>query len=660
MDALTLQPDCPLPDDVPTLQGMVRQLLVELARLRGEADELRRKLDCALKHRFGQRSERTKPPSKQQDKQARRKRTPHGRGKLPEHLERREVVHDLTEAEKLCPCCGKLRECIGEQVAEQLDMEPIRFFVLRTVKKTYACRRCSLGAAQPDQPSQTDAPPAAEASPPVQPSRTTAPLTGNASQPVQPGQTPTPPASGAATPAPPSETVAPPASQEPQPEQPSQAVAPLASNQSLPMPPSQAVAPSASKESTPVQPSQTAAPPAGNPSPPGQPPAGGLAASARQEAQPVQLIQTAGPPQVGPIAKGLCGPGLLAHVITSKFADHIPLHRLAEQLSRSGVRIARSTLGGWLAGAADLLEPLYKLMKQRLLYSRVIHSDDTGVKLRVEGKDKTTKAHLWAYIGDADYPYVVYDFTADYSGEGPQEFLKGYKGYVQADALAQYEALFGPDKAKHVCCWAHARRKYVAAGEDDAIAKEAVARIGELYEIERELPELLPPADEPEKREQRQQREEERQKRRQERAGPKLEELKEWLQGQKKKVLKKSTLGQAIGYTLNNWEALKRYLEQGYLAIDNNLSERTLRAIAVGRNNWGVIGSEAAGQTAAILYTMVATCRHLHIDVFAYLRETLPRLFALGENPTAEQLQQWLPDRWLLRQKEKAPQATPG
>ena len=143
----------------------------------------------------------------------------------------------------------------------------------------------------------------------------------------------------------------------------------------------------------------------------------------------MQLIQTAGPPQVGPIAKGLCGPGLLAHVITAKFADHIPLHRLAEQVSRSGVKIACSTLGGWLARAADLLEPLYKLMKQRVLCSRMIHSDDTGVKLRVEGKDKTAKAHLWAYIGDADYPYVVYDFTADYSGEGPQTFLKGYKDY---------------------------------------------------------------------------------------------------------------------------------------------------------------------------------------------------------------------------------------
>ena len=122
----------------------------------------------------------------------------------------------------------------------------------------------------------------------------------------------------------------------------------------------------------------------------------------------------------------------------------------------------------------------------------------------------------------------------------------------------------------------------------------------------------------------------------------------------------KSPLGQAIGYALNNWEALERYLEQGYLAIDNNLSERTLRAIALGRNNWGVIGSETGGRTAAVLYTMVGTCKHLGIDPFAYLREALPGLFALGEKPTAEQLAEWLPDRWLLRRTREAPPASAG
>jgi transposase len=369
-----------------------------------------------------------------------------------------------------------------------------------------------------------------------------------------------------------------------------------------------------------------------------------------------QRFQTAGPAEVGPIAKGLCGPGLLAHAITAKFADHTPLHRLAGQLARSGVELAPSTLGGWLAAAAELLTPLYVLMHQRLLLSRVIHGDDTTVKLRIAGAKKTKKAHLWTCIGDADYPYVVFDFTADYTADGPNRFLKGYKGYFQADALAQYEGLYGEGKAKHVCCMAHARRKFVAAAEGGAgRANEALGLIGKLYAIERELPALLPPSDYPVDQQQRRQREESRRDGRRQEAEPILTELKEWLDEQRPTALPKTPLGQAIGYALNNWEALQRYVEQGYLAIDNNLSERTLRAIALGRNNWGVIGSETGGKTAAALYTMVGTCKHLGIDPFAYLKEALPGLFALGEKPTTEHLMEWLPDRWLLRRAREAP-----
>jgi transposase len=354
----------------------------------------------------------------------------------------------------------------------------------------------------------------------------------------------------------------------------------------------------------------------------------------------------------------LCGPGLLAHAITAKFADHTPLHRLAGQLARSGVDVAPSTLGGWLAAAAKLLTPLYVLMHQRLLLSRVIHGDDTTVKLRIAGAKKTKKAHLWACIGDADYPYVVFDFTADYTADGPNKFLKGCKGYFQADALAQYEGLYGEGKAKHVCCMAHARRKFVAAAEGGVErANEALALIRKLYAIERDLPPLLPPADDPVGQQQRRQREEHRRHIREQEAEPILTELKKWLDEQRPTALPKTPLGQAIGYALNNWKALKRYVEQGYLAIDNNLSERTLRAIALGRNNWGVIGSETGGKTAAVLYTMVGTCKHLGIDPFAYLKEALPGLFALGEKPKTEQLMEWLPDRWLLRRAREAPGA---
>jgi transposase len=519
LDVASLTVDSPLPQDVPTLHALIRQLLVELAKVRAENTELHGKLDAALKHRFGQRSERSKPREKTPEAKPPRQRDPHGRQSLPEHLERRVVLHDLTEAEKLCPCCGKPRVCIGEQATEQLDLEPARFFVLRSIKKTYTCQEC-------------------------------------------------------------------------------------------------------------------------NP----------------QEVPPEQRFQTAGPAEVGPIARGLCGPGLLAHSITAKFADHVPLHRLAGQLARWGVDIACSTLGDWMAQAACLLTPLYALLHQRLLLSRVIHSDDTGVKLRLVGAKKTQKAHLWAGIGDADYPYVVFFFTADYTADGPEEFFQGYKGYFQADALAQYEGLYGPGKAKHVCCLAHARRKFVAAAEGgDERASRAVELIGKLYASERELPPLLEPADEPAKQEQRRQREEQRWQKRQQQAKPILEELKKWLDQEKPKALPKSLLGKAIGYAVNNWEALCRYVEQGYLAIDNNLSERTLRAIALGRNNWGVIGSEKGGKTAAVLYTIVGTCKHLGIDPFAYLRELLPALFALGEKPSNEKLLDWLPDRWLLRRSQGAP-----
>jgi transposase len=299
---------------------------------------------------------------------------------------------------------------------------------------------------------------------------------------------------------------------------------------------------------------------------------------------------------------------------------------------------------------------LRPLMHQRLLLSRVLHGDDTSVKLRVPGRDRTRKAHLWVNIGDADYPYVVFDFTADHTAAGPTRFLQGYQGYLQADALAQYEGLYGPDQVLHVCCWAHARRKFVAAVEaGDQRGNAALDWIRQLYAIERELPPLLPPSDDPPAVAQRWQREEVRRALRQQQAEPVLVALKQWLDEHRPRALPKSPLGQAIGYALNHWEALQRYLARGYLSIDNNLSERGLRAIALGRNNWGVIGSEAGGKTAAVLYTVVGTCKHLGIDPFVYLREALPALFALGEKPTAEQLLEWLPDRWLLRRGRDSP-----
>jgi transposase len=518
LDPATLTVDMPLPDDVPTLHVWIRQLIALVVQQRQEIAEWRTKVDAALRQRYGRRSERRAvPPLEKEPKPGQA--APHGRNPLPENLERRTVTHDLTAAEKLCPCCGQPRVCIGEQTTEQLDMEPVRFFVRKTVKKKYACRHCDP-----------------------------------------------------------------------------------------------------------------------------------------QEVPAEQRFRTAGPAEVGPIARGLCGPGLLTYTITTRYTDHVPLHRLAGQLGRSGVTISCSTLGDWMAAAAALLMPLVVLLKARILLSRVIHGDDTPVKLRVPGQKKTSKAHLWVYIGDADYPYVVFAFTVDYTATGPAEFLKGYKGYLQADALAQYECLYGPGLVLHVCCMAHARRKFVAAAEGgEERADRPLELIGQLYAIERKLPPLLSPSDDEQEQQQRRQREEQRRLARERHSQPVLDKLKQWLDENKDKALPKSKLGQAIGYALNNWTALCRYVEQGYLAIDNNLSERTLRLIAMGRNNWGVFGSAAGGERAAVLYTITGTCKHLGIDPFAYLRELLPALFALGEKPTAEQLLPWLPDEWLRRRQAAAP-----
>jgi transposase len=345
---------------------------------------------------------------------------------------------------------------------------------------------------------------------------------------------------------------------------------------------------------------------------------------------------TAGPAVVGPIPKGLPGPGLLAHLVTCKYADHLPLHRLEGIVARSGVRLSRSTLCDWMASAAALVGPLVALMRKRLLRSRVVHTDDTSVPFLERGRDEARDGHLWVYIGDRDNPYVVFDFTAHYRRDGPEQFLKGYEGYLQADALAQYEGLFATGDVVHAACNAHARRRFVEAqASAPEEAEEALQYIRKLYKVERELAERFAPEDDAG-----------RQRYRSAQTAAVREEFHAWLTTQRARALPKSPLGEAVGYALSNWEALMRYTEQGYLAIDNNLSERALRQVVVGRTNWQFCGSEAGGRTAAALYSVVATCKHLGIDPFAYLREALPGLFALGDMPGQEALERWLPDVW--------------
>lgn len=502
-----------LPDDVPTLQKMVRQLYAEnaelraqLAELRAELAELRSRHDSLARRAYGRRSERSRKATARRDKKGESDKPPperhrHGRAPLPESLPRREVIHDLCDAEKACPDCGHQRRQIGRQVSEQLDYQPPRYSVLRTVRLSYACRRC------------------------------------------QPAEAPTP-----------------------------------------------------------------------------------------------RRVSTAGPATVGPIPKGLCGPGLLAYVLTSKFADHLPLHRLAGIIARSGVKIARSTLGGWVARSAELMRPLYDLMHRRILAGEMLFSDDTRSRYLVPGQDQSSRGYFWVGIGDSSAPYTVFDFTKGYSAkEGPQRFMAGFTGYLHADCLRQYDPIF-EGGARHVACWAHARRKFLDAGR---AGEAAVELIGELYRIEAGLPEPDTPESIRKRAEVRRGRSREV-----------LAGLKRWLTEQSPRALPKSPLGEAARYVLGRWQAFCRYTERGDLAIDNNLSERTLRQIAVGRGNWTFLGSASSGRSAAVHYTLVGSCRHLGLDPFAYLSEAMPAVHGLGEKPAEEELAEWLPDRWAARRQE--------
>jgi transposase len=329
-----------------------------------------------------------------------------------------------------------------------------------------------------------------------------------------------------------------------------------------------------------------------------------------------------------PIDKGLPGPGLLAHVAVSKYLDHLPLHRLERIFSRHGVELSRSTLCDWMAAAARLLVPLAEQMRQRVLQSRVIHTDDTPVPVLDGTRGSTRRARVWVYLGDRDHPYTVYDYTPTHARDGPVRFLGDYCGYLQADAFAGYDGIYATGRVVEVACWAHARRKFYDARTADAgRSHAALAWVRRLYDVEDQDKPLA---------------DAERVTLRQAESVPLLTAFCQWLTGQRQAVLPKSPMGQAISYALSNWPALCRYTEAGFLAIDNNASERALRGLAIGRKNWLFCGSDQGGRTAAVLGSVLVSSQRHRLDPFAYLRDVLTRL---PEHP-ADRLQELLPDRW--------------
>jgi transposase len=313
-----------------------------------------------------------------------------------------------------------------------------------------------------------------------------------------------------------------------------------------------------------------------------------------------------------PIEKGRPGPGLLAQVITAKYADHLPLNRQVDIFARHGVTLARQTLCDWVAAAADVLTPLYADLKARVLASRVIHTDDTVVPVLDHERPDTREGRLWVYVSDGHPATIVYDYTADRTRAGPRAFLGAFRGYLQADAYAGYDALYATGRVVEVGCWAHARRYFFdAKASDPGRALPALGFIQQLYVVEREVKS----ADA-----------ETRRTRRTEQAVPVLTRFRAWLDAQADRLLPKSPIGEAVGYARAQWAALTRYCEDGALAIDNNVSERALRAVVTGRKNWLFCGSDAGGERAAILYTVVATCKAHGIDPWAYMRDVLERI----------------------------------
>jgi transposase len=335
-----------------------------------------------------------------------------------------------------------------------------------------------------------------------------------------------------------------------------------------------------------------------------------------------------------PIEKSTAGASLLAQVIVAKTADHLPLHRQEKIFERHGVDISRKTMGGWLAQCADLLKPLYGSMKEVLFQSKVIGTDDTSVKV-LDGKLPFARTgRIWPYSGDAAHPVILYDYTATRERAGPEEFLKGYRGYLQADAYGGYDAFF-KDPARgliEVGCWAHARRYFHKALESDqARMGPALLLIAQLYRVEKQA-RLLGSA--------------ERLGLRQLQSQPILEKLRNYLLETQVEVLPKSPEGRAVRYTLKNWTALTRYCEDGDLQIDNNATERAIRGVAVGRNNWVFFGSDEGGKTAAVLRSFVASCQRVGVDPFTWLKDILSRI---ADHPITR-IAELLPHNWASAQ----------
>jgi transposase len=330
-----------------------------------------------------------------------------------------------------------------------------------------------------------------------------------------------------------------------------------------------------------------------------------------------EIVQAALPSR--PIERGRPGPGLLAHVLVGKYADHLPLYRQSQIFERDGIDLQRSTLTDWVGQATRLLEPLADAIGRHVQSGTALFADDTPVKMQAPGTGKAATARFWAYArderpwcGDAP-PAAWYQFSIDRRGARPVGHLTGYSGWMHADGYAGFGDLFRSGRVEEVACMAHIRRKFVDVhkAQGSAIAEEAIRRIAELYAIEKQARGSPP---------------DERVRLRQAGARPLLDDLETWLAAQLRRISGKSPLAQAIRYALTRLKRLRPYLDHGFLEIDNNAAERSIRAIALGRKNWLFAGSERGGRSAAVAYTLIETAKLNDVDPQAWLTHVLDRI----------------------------------
>jgi len=332
-----------------------------------------------------------------------------------------------------------------------------------------------------------------------------------------------------------------------------------------------------------------------------------------------------------PIEKGLAGPGLLAHVLVAKYADHLPLYRQSEIFARSGVDLDRSTMADWVGAASRTLQPLVEALNGYVLAAEKVHGDDVPVPVLEPGQGKTKTGRLWTYVrddrpaGNESPPAVWFAYSPDRKGEHPARHLKNYRGILQADGYAGFNRLYETGAIVEAACWAHVRRKFFELHESHAspVAKEALERIAQLYGIEKEIRGRLP---------------EERREVRQASSRPLLEAMHLWLKTTMSKLSRKSELAKAIFYALERWSALARFVEDGRIEMDNNAAERALRAVAVGRKNYLFAGSDAGGERAAAIYSLLGTAKLNGIDPEAYMTEVIRRIADHPINRIAELL----------------------